>query len=136
MAPTGAVVNHSGACATPADATMRAIGFQPFDFAWSSEVTTSAAAPSLILEELAAVTLPSFWNAGFNVGILSSGAANGSSSASTFTGAPFFWGTSTGAISALKKQAFAAFWARLYDSSAKASCSSLVKWYFETHSSA
>ena len=88
----GAVVNHSGACATLAYATMRAIGFQPFAFAFSSDVTTRAAAPSLIFEEFAAVTVPSFWNAGFNVGIFSSGAANGSSSASISSGSPFFCG--------------------------------------------
>ncbi len=69
---------------------MRAIGFHPFAFAVSSEVTTRAAAPSLIFEELAAVTDPSFWNDGLSVGIFSSGALKGSSSASTRSGSPFF----------------------------------------------
>ena len=65
---------------------------------------TSAAAPSLIFDEFAAVTVPpSFWNAGFNEPILSSGAANGSSSASTTTGGPFFCGTSTETISSAKR---------------------------------
>ena len=37
---------------------MRAIGFSLFFFAYSSDVTTSAAAPSLIFDEFAAVTVP------------------------------------------------------------------------------
>ena len=73
IAPTGAVVNHSGCCATPAWATMRARGFHPFARAVSAVVTTRAAAPSLILVEFAAVTEPSFLNAGLSVGIFSRG---------------------------------------------------------------
>ena len=65
----------------------------------SSLATTSAAAPSLILEEFAAVTDPVLLEGRLRVFIFSSGAANGSSSASTRTGSPFFCGTSTGAIS-------------------------------------
>ncbi len=90
----------------------------------------------MIFEEFAAVTVPSFWNAGFNVGIFSSGAAKGSSSASILSGSPFFWATSTGAISSAKSPVFDAFCARRYDSREKASCSSRVKWYLPTHSSA
>ena len=44
---------------------------------------TSAAAPSEIELEFAAVTVPSFRNAGFNVGIFSRFALNGASSPST-----------------------------------------------------
>ena len=88
---------------------MRAIGFQPLSLAFFSEATTSAAAPSLIFEELAAVTDPSFWNAGRSVAIFSSGAAKGSSSDSTRTASPFFCGMVTGAISAANRQDFEAF---------------------------
>ena len=57
--------------------------------------------------------MPSFWNEGLSVGIFSSGALKGSSSASTLSGSPFFWGTSTGAISSAKAPLFVAFCARL-----------------------
>jgi hypothetical protein len=90
----------------------------------------------LIFDELAAVTEPFLSNAGLSVGILSSGAANGSSSASMRTGGPFFCGTSTEMISSARAPLFVASCARRYDSSAKASCSSRVKEYFDTHISA
>ncbi len=60
IAPAGAVVNHSGACACPAAPTMRASGFQPRAAATSAAASTSAAAPSLIDEALPAVIVPSF----------------------------------------------------------------------------
>jgi hypothetical protein len=48
MAPTGAVVNHSGSCAKVAWATMRASGLQPSLAAVEARISTSAAAPSLM----------------------------------------------------------------------------------------
>src|ERR1700754_2664672 len=69
MAPTGAVVNHSGSCEWVAWATMRASGVTPRVFASSAESSTSAAAPSEMLDELAAVIVPfSLRNAARRVG--------------------------------------------------------------------
>ena len=66
-----------------------------------SRVSTSAAAPSEIELELAAVTVPPSRNAGFSVGILSGLAFGGCSSAETIASLlPAL--TATGAISAAK----------------------------------
>ena len=46
IAPTGAVVNQSGACAWTLWPTMRAIGLTPRRAAVDSRISTSAAAPS------------------------------------------------------------------------------------------
>ncbi len=80
--------------------------------ATSAEVTSSAAAPSLIVEAFAAVTVPSFEKAGRRPAILSSFTREGSSSLSTSSGSPRRWGTSTGTISSLKRPSFWAAWAR------------------------
>ncbi len=80
IAPTGAVVNQSGACAWTLWPTMRAIGLTPSRAAVDSRISTSAAAPSEMLDDVAAVIVPSFLNAGFRPGILSSLALNGCSS--------------------------------------------------------
>ena len=58
-APAGAVVNHSGFWASVAWATMRASGLTPRRAASAAVVSTRAAAPSLILLALPAVTVPS-----------------------------------------------------------------------------
>ena len=102
IASIGAIVNHSGASAAPADATMRQSGCSPSDLAWSSAITTTAAAPSLHEGELPTVRMPFSWNAGLSVRILPNSALFGSSSSTTTTAAPFRCGTSTGAISRLK----------------------------------
>ena len=68
------LVNQRGSRALLACATMRAIGFSPRSFATSARASTSAAAPSEIEEEFAAVTVPSFAKAGFSVGILAGSA--------------------------------------------------------------
>ncbi len=91
---------------------MRAIGLQPFALRLLLGRDDEGRGAVVDLRELAAVTVPSFWNAGFSVGIFSSGAANGSSSASILTGSPFFCGTSTGTISAAKRPVFEASCAR------------------------
>ena len=54
MAATGAVVNQAGACAAPATPTMWASGVSLRRFASLSRISTSAAAPSEMEEELAA----------------------------------------------------------------------------------
>jgi hypothetical protein len=80
IAPTGAVVNQFGACAWTLWPTIRAIGLTPRRAAVDSRISTSAAAPSEMLDDVAAVIVPSFLNAGFRPGILSSLALNGCSS--------------------------------------------------------
>ena len=71
IAGTGAEVNFSGSCACAACATTRAIGCLPSFCATLSRVSTSAAAPSLIDELVAAVIVPSFAKAALSCGILS-----------------------------------------------------------------
>ena len=66
IAPTGAVVNNAGSCANVLCPTTRAIGFTPSRFAVDSRIITSAAAPSEIDDEFAAVTVPSLANAGLS----------------------------------------------------------------------
>src|SRR5688500_20351893 len=60
----GAVVNQTGSCACAPNETNRANGGAPIASAVTRLVTTSAAAPSLNGEALAAVIVPSASNAG------------------------------------------------------------------------
>ena len=105
IAPTGAMVNHSGSCAWLACATMRAMGLRPGRAAALARASTRAAAPSAMDEELAAVTVPSLPKAGFRVGIFSTDTVNGVSSRST-TRSPLRSVTVTGAISAVEGAGF------------------------------
>ena len=84
-------------------------------------MSTSAAAPSEIEEELAAVTVPSLPNAGFSAGILLMSQVPGVSSRAT-TVSPLRVFTVTGVISASNSPASTARSARRTDSVAKASC--------------
>src|SRR6185312_5691478 len=88
MAPTGAVVNQRGSAAWLACATMRATGFSPFSLATSARARISAAAPSEIEDEFAAVTVPSLAKAGLSVGIFAASALRGCSSAPTLASPP------------------------------------------------
>ncbi len=54
----------SGRIAATVEATIRAIGVRPSSRAFSSDITSTAAAPSLSGHELPAVTVPSGRNAG------------------------------------------------------------------------
>lgn len=81
---------------------------------------TSAEAPSLIELALAAVTVPSFLNAGFSDGILSGMARCGPSSSFTAS-TPLRVFTSTGTISASKMPLSPACLARRSDSMANTS---------------
>ena len=114
---------------------MRAIGRRPPAVAADSLATTSAAAPSEIDEEEAAVTVPSLRNAGFSVGILSMSSANGVSSCAT-TCSPLRVLNVTGAISATKSPSRTARCARRTDSAANASCAARVKPYLSAVASA
>src|SRR3546814_2993343 len=71
IAPTGATVKSFGSCACAACAMSRATGFAPFASATDWRVSTTAAAPSEIDEQVAAVIVPYLAKAGRSVGILS-----------------------------------------------------------------
>ncbi len=114
---------------------MRAIGFEPRRAAVDSRISTNAAAPSEMLDEVAAVIVPSFLNAGFRPGILSSLALNGCSSNFTIVSPPLP-GTLTGAISQSKLPSSLAFFERSVELIAKRSIASRVNLYLSTHSSA
>lgn len=131
---TGAVVNQPGACACVVWPSMTASGAMPSCLAVDSRIITSAAAPSLIDEDEAAVTVPSFLNAGLSEGILSTLMRRGPSSVST-TVSPALPGTVTGAISQRNAPDSVAACARRTESIAKASCASRVKPYFSAQSS-
>ena len=98
-------------------------------------ISTSAAAPSEIELEFAAVTVPSLRNAGFSVGTLSGEALAGCSSLSITT-SPFLPVTVTGAISQANVPSLLAASARESDASAKASCASRVNAKLAAQSSA
>ena len=70
MASAGAMVNSAGSRAAPPQATRRASTVRPSFFARSALMSTTAAAPSLMDEALAAVTVPSFLKTGFRRGDL------------------------------------------------------------------
>ncbi|MNG04176.1 hypothetical protein D3C84_872890 [compost metagenome] len=66
MAPIGAVGNSAGASANAACPWITANGFKPCCSAWERRISTSAAAPSEIELELAAVTVPPSRKAGLS----------------------------------------------------------------------
>ena len=67
--------------------------------AFSLLIKTNAAAPSLMVEALAAVTVPSLENAGRKLGILSINTFEYSSSSVTIFSSPRLCGTATGITS-------------------------------------
>ena len=89
----------------------------------------------MMLDEVAAVIAPSFLNAGFSPGILSSLALNGCSSNLTSV-SPLLPGSATGAISQSKLPSSLAFFARSVEEIAKRSIASRVNWYCLAVSSA
>src|SRR5689334_11314618 len=91
-------------------------------------MTTSAAAPSEMDDELAAVTVPSLLNAGLRVGIFSILQVPGVSSRET-TDSPLRVFAVTDTTSASKSPPSSARRARRTDSAAKASCIARVKLY-------
>ncbi len=127
MAPMGAVVNQAGAWAWLAWPTMVARGSSPRRSASPRFISTSAAPPSEIELELAAVTVPSLAKAGFSLGIFSGSVAKGCSSRSTTVSAlrPV---TVTGTISGPKLPSSVAPRARASEVMAKASWPSRVNW--------
>ena len=124
-APTGAVVNQPGSWAWVLWPTTTASGARPSLSAVERRIITSAAAPSEIELELAAVTVPSLRKAGFRVGIFSSWALKGCSSLSITT-SPLRPDTVTGAVSQANVPSLLAASARWVEAMANASCCSRV----------
>ena len=134
-AGTGAVVKSPGAWAWEAWPITRARTGIPRASAASREAITSAAAPSLIEELLAAVTVPPSRKAGLSVGIFSGRAPPGCSSSET-TASPRRPRTVTGAISAAKAPVRCASKARSSEPRAYSSCAARVNWNASAQSSA
>ena len=93
-----------------------------------ASISTSAAAPSEMEEELAAVTVPSLLNAGFMLGIFSTSQVPGVSSRA-ITVSPLRPFTVRGATSVSNSPPCMARMARRTDSVANASCWARVKPY-------
>ena len=90
----------SGPATTPWD-PITASGVRPSSSAFRRLMTTTAAAPSEICDELPAVMVPSLANAGRSLPRPSAVvSARMPSSSVTMMGSPLRWGTATGAISA------------------------------------
>src|SRR5688500_5654623 len=135
MAPTGAVVNQPGSCACVACPITIASGVSPRFSAVERRIMTSAAAPSDIELEFAAVTVPSLRNAGLSVGIFCRLALNGCSSVSTnLCSLPDL--IASGGVSQANQPSVLACIALSSELTAKASCASREKEYFEAQSSA
>ena len=110
------------AAATP---TTRAIGVTPRDAARSAASTTMAAAPSVMPEELPAVTVPpSSLKTGGSRPRATSVASGRMCSSRRTSVSPPLTGTFTATISSSKRPAAAALAARCWLRRAKASCSS------------
>ncbi len=91
-------------------------------------MTTVAAAPSEICDELPAVMMPSLENAGRSLPMPSAVVSPRTPSSSvTSIGSPLRWGTDTGVISASKRPFFAASAARWCDAAETSSISSRVR---------
>ncbi|CAB3810612.1 hypothetical protein LMG28688_07276 [Paraburkholderia caffeinitolerans] len=109
---------------------MRASGFRPSSSAFFADISTTAAAPSFRPDAFAAVTEPSFENAGFRPASDSAVTPwRTNSSVLNTSGSPLRCGITTGTISASKRPAFCAASALFCDSAANASCSSRVMPY-------
>mmetsp|Transcript_49442 Transcript_49442/g.128977 ORF Transcript_49442/g.128977 Transcript_49442/m.128977 type:complete len:283 (+) Transcript_49442:339-1187(+) len=108
----GAVVNHSGSCsASPYPRTV-ASTLQPCFSAAARDISTMHAAPSEIVEALAAVTVPSFLKAARPSAAGRGGTCGSSSMVTSIVVPRFLPGTLTGTISSAKRAALAAARAR------------------------
>src|SRR5512134_884438 len=128
-AGTGPMPMYFGSTPADAKALMRAMGFRPSSFALRALVTMTAAAPSLMPEALAAVTVPFLSKAGLRAFIASSVAPWRGYSSSANTTGPFFEGISKGMISSLKRPDFCAASVLFWLFTANSSCSSRVTTY-------
>jgi hypothetical protein len=110
---------------------MRASGSTPMRRAVDSRISTIAAAPSALADELAAVITPSALKAAFSVGTFSGFSLDGRSSRIT----PVVPEVATGANSQSKRPPSAAARARSIDAMANRSSASRLKPYFAAHCS-
>ncbi|MMZ62189.1 hypothetical protein D1872_243840 [compost metagenome] len=105
IATTGPIPITSGATPPQAKWTIRPSGFIPYSFTFSSLISSTAAAPSLMPDEFPAVTEPFLRKAGFsfpNASIVTS--RRGCSSCINTTGSRFGPGTVIGTISSANIQ--------------------------------
>ena len=111
---------------TPADVTptIRTSGISSFFLTKSSLAITRAAAPSVMPEEFAAVTVPVFENTGGNFAMFSMVAPIKGCSSRENTVLPFLPSIVTGTISSLNRSELIAFAARVCEHSPYWSCSS------------
>jgi hypothetical protein len=116
----------SGSTPACAQEAMRARGVRPRALASAADISTSAAAPSLSPEALAAVTDPSFVKAGRRPETLSRVAPWRMYSSWSTTVSPLRPFKVTGTISAAKRPAFCAASARFWEVTANLSWSSRV----------
>ena len=133
-AAAGAVVNHAGSCSASPKPRTVASTLQPCFSAAARDMSTRAAAPSEMVDALAAVTVPPFLKAGrpLEAGL---GAVAGSSSMRTTT-SPLRPLIVMGTTSPSKRPASCAARARAYDASECSSCISFVISCVSAHSSA
>ena len=104
-----------------------ATGLTPSSWALSALITTSADAPSFIADAFAAVTVPSFLNAGFSFAIDSAVMPSRIvSSVVNAIGSALRCGTMTSNFSASKRPAAVASAARRWLSAANSSCAARV----------
>ena len=128
-------MNHSGAPLKTAPPTIRACGESPSSFTLAAEPTSKAAAPSLMLDALPAVTVPSGLKTGFKARSFTSSNFAGPSSIENVAVLPR-QATSTGTISSSEKPRMTASRACVWLRTAKSSCTCLVKPNFTAHWSA
>src|SRR5665213_1370231 len=132
----GPVPMIAGSTPAVAQETMRASGVTPRRAASATDISTRAAAPSLMPEALPAVTVPSLAKAGRSFASTSSVVpARGYSSVSTIW-SPFRVLMVMGTISSLKRPASIAATARCCERAASTSWSLRVIWYFRATFSA
>ena len=115
----------SGRIAATEEATMRARGFRPRFAAFSADITSTAAAPSLSGHALPAVTVPSGAKAGLSSASFSI-VVPGRGPSSRLTSAPS--GVVTGTISRSKWPLSRAATARFCEVTAHSSCASRLTW--------
>ena len=126
VAGTGPTPMIDGSTPPKAPDTQVAMGLTPSSFAFSSLITTTAAAPSLMPEAFPAVTIPSFLNAGRSLAMLSAVVPGRGPSSVSNTTVVFFCFTSTGTISSLKRPLSIAAQAFCWLAAANSSSCSLV----------
>ena len=136
VAGIGPVSMNTGSTPARAKEWKRAFGVRPRRLAASSLVTSMAAAPSLICDELPAVTTPSGLKAGFRLASFSSDESGLMPSSREKRAAPSSPVTGTGMISCSTRPSSVARAARRCDSREKRSLSSREMSHFSAISSA